>query len=174
MRETGRETPFGRLYTPKSFPVQIPFLVGAFAGGPVAAWLVSKLLGGVSQNAQLFLYAAYGSIFFFGYALWASRLAALAFNTFGKNLLRLLFRWIVKKKNPAGIEDLLPTRERLEELVVRAQRAASSFLVVSIVIGFIGGIWIESLLVATGCVLWGWLLMCLGRRGYLPLPEASE
>src|SRR5262245_37730496 len=94
MDDAGQETPFGRLYAPESFPVERPFLIGAFAGGPVVAWLIAKLLGGVSQYGQMFLYVMYGAIFFLGYALWASRLAALAFRTFGKGLLRALFHWI--------------------------------------------------------------------------------
>jgi hypothetical protein len=181
------ETPFGTLYRPKSFGVQVPFLVGAFAGGPAVAWLIGQLLGGVSQGGQIFLYVTHASIFFLGYALWASRLAALAFNALGKQILRALFHWLIKKKNPPGIgiEELLPTRDKLEELVVRAQRAASSFLWVSILVGSIAGTaatllqsqspkWIQTVLVATGCILWGWLLTSLGRRGYLPMPEANE
>ena len=34
--------------------------------------------------------------------------------------------------------------------------------------------WIQSVLVATACMLWGALLTSLGRRSYLPLPEANE
>lgn len=179
------ETPFGTLYTPKSLGVQIPFLVVAFAGGPIVGWMISKLLGGVSETGQIFLLVTHASIFFFGYALWASRLAALAFNTFGKQILRVLFQWFVRRKKPEGVEQMLPTREKLEELVVQAQRAASSFLIVSVPVGLISGTaaillrtetppWLRSVLVATSCIFWGWLLTFLGRRGYLPLPEAHE
>ena len=184
-REEPLNTPFGRLYPPKSMALQIPFLIAAFAGGPVVAWLIGKLLGDVSQNAQMFLYVLYTSIFFFGYALWASRLATLAFNTFGKQILRVLFQWLVKRQRPQKVQELLPTREKLEELVVRAQRAASSFVVVAVALALLGAIaailmqtqssrWLQSVLVGAGCTLWGWLLTFLGRRGYLPLPEANE
>jgi hypothetical protein len=177
-------TPFGVLYRPRSFGVQIPVLIGAFAGGPVAGWILGRILGGVSDNGQVFLYISTTSIFFFGYALWAARLASLAFNAFGKQILWLLFQWIVKRKKPQSPEELLPTREKLEELVVRAQRAAWSFLVVSVAVGLICGALAQlietqngkleqSVIVAAGCILWGWILGSLGRRGYLPLPEAD-
>ena len=179
------DTPCGTLYPPKPFAVQIPFLIGAFLGGPGVAWLIGQLLGDVSQNGQILLYLTHASIFFLGYALWASRLAALAFNAIGKHILWAVFQWAVMKKKPHRAEDLLPTRDKLEQLAVRAQRAASSFLIVSIPLGLFGGgaatllqtqspRWIQGVLVATSCVAWAWLLTRLGRRGYLPLPEANE
>jgi hypothetical protein len=180
-----RATPFGVLYRPRSFGVQIPVLFGAFVGGPAAGWALAQLLGGVSESGRVFLYVSTASIFFFGYALWAARLAALAFNVFGKHVLRALFLMIVRRQKPETTDKLLPTREKLEELVVRAQKASSSFFVVSIPVGLISGVlarlletdsekWVQSFVVATGCLSWGWVLSILGRRGYLPLPEADD
>lgn len=179
------ETRFGVLYRPKSFVVQLPFLIGAFLGGPAAGWILGMILGGVSENGQIFLYASTTLIFFFGYALWAARLAALAFEAFGKHILRALFQLIVKRKRPESVEALIPSRDKLEELVVRAQKAAWSFFVVSIPLGLVGGIlarlletqsekWLQSIVVSTGCVLWGSVLSLLGRRGCLPLPEPED
>jgi hypothetical protein len=181
----GHSTAFGVLYRPKSFGVQIPVLFGAFLGGPAAGWVLVQVLGGVSENGSIFLYVSTTSIFFLGYALWATRLAALAFNAFGKQLLRALFLMIVRRQKPRSADELLPTREKLEELVVRAQKASSSFFVVSIPVGLISGTlarlletgsekWVQSVVVVAGCLSWGWALSILGRRGYLPLPEPSD
>jgi hypothetical protein len=70
-------------------------------------------------------------------------------------------------------------------MAVRGQKAASSFLLAAVAIAFFG--WLGSLfihaspgwlmrlfMVASPVVLWGWALMFLGRRGYLPFPEAAE
>jgi hypothetical protein len=180
-----RETPFGVLYRPRSFALQIPVLFGAFLGGPAAGWVLAQVLGGVSENGRTVLYISTTSIFFLGYMLWAARLAALAFDAFGKHILRALFLIVVRRQKPQRVDQLLPTREKLEELVVRAQRAASSFFVVSLPIGFISGTlarfletesekWVQSIVVAVGCFLWGSILSVLGRRGYLPLPEPAD
>ena len=37
-----RETPYGVLYSPKTFGLQVLVLVGAFAGGPVIGWLTAR------------------------------------------------------------------------------------------------------------------------------------
>ena len=60
-----RETPYGVLYSPKTFGLQVLVLVGAFAGGPVIGWLTART-GGVSSTGEVILYVPPTLIFFFG------------------------------------------------------------------------------------------------------------
>jgi len=177
-----RETPFGTFYRPRSIALQMMTLLGALLGILLIGWLISQALGGVSKNAQIFLFIPFFLILVLGYGLWLSRLEALAFEIIGKGILRALYEVIVKRKKPESPESILPPKEKLEEMAVRAQRAASSFFIVAIpaAIGaglaalFIEsptGVWLRICVISGGCLLWGRFLTNLGRRGYLPLPE---
>jgi hypothetical protein len=88
----------------------------------------------------------------------------------------------VKRKKPGNLKSILPPKEKLEEMAVRAQREASSFFIVAIPVAigaglaalFIEsptGVWLRTCVISGSCLLWGWFLTNLGRRGYLPLPD---
>jgi hypothetical protein len=176
-----RKTPYGSLYEPRTFAVQIILLFGAFLGGPAVGWFSGVLLSGQSQVRQLFLCIPPTLVFFLGYALWAARLAAIAFDTIGKSILLALFNVLVRRKRPARLEDVLPDRDKLERMAVRAQKAGWSFLTVAIFVGlgaaalfaFVYGL-TSAATIAVCTLLWGYLLGRLARRGYLPLPEPSD
>jgi hypothetical protein len=176
------ETPAGTIYRPQSAWVQIPLFIGAFFGGPGVGWLIGRAMGGVSERAQIFLYVVYVLVFFMGYSMWLGRLNALAFEMIGKGLLKAFFTIIILRKKPEKLEDVLPSREKLERMMARAQRAANSFWIVSIplaAVAAMGGMLMEAragaamrvVLAGGGCFAWGLLLARLARRGYLPLPE---
>lgn len=180
-----RDTPYGRFYRPKATWVQIVLLFGAFIAGPALGWVTGQLLGGLSDNAQVVVYIPYVLVFFFGYGLWLSRLQAIAFEFLGRSIFRALFHIIVRRQRPQKLEDVLPTPEKLEQMVVRAQQASSSFLWASVPIGLLFALiacfvrssmpwYANAAAVLAGVVAWGWMLSRLGRRGYLPLPEEGE
>jgi hypothetical protein len=176
------DTPHGRLYRPLSDWRQILVLVAVFFGGPALGWLVGQISGDLSDKARTVLYVPYIAIFFLGYAAWIARLNAIAFDTIGRSLLKALFLLIVRRQPPKSPEDVLPSREKLLEMAVRAQKAGASFgpasWPVAILAGLIammfdsatGGVALF-LLVAFTCLAWGSLLARLGRRGWLPFME---
>lgn len=121
-------------------------------------------------------------IFFLGYAVWVARLSAIVFDTIGRSVLRALFAMIVWKRRPDSDRDVLPSRERLLEMLVRAQKAGLSFAPVGWLVGLGAGLAAtlftsqvsasgRFLFVAATSVAWGHLLARLGRRGWLPFPE---
>lgn len=178
------ETPHGALYRPRPMWIQIPLLIAAFFAGPCFGGAIGGLLGGVSENAQIFLYIPYALVFFVGYALWQARLQALAFDLLGRSLLKALFILIVKRRKPEDLTEVIPSKEKLLRAMVRAQKAANSFWIVAIPIGMLSGAaatLIESdagalasgASVGGGCVPWGWALGLLARRGYLPFAEGE-
>ncbi len=180
-----RETSFGVLYQPKSVGVQIMVLFGAFVYIPGAIWLVSRLLGGLSESAQAFIFIPLFLILLLGYGLWLTRLQAIAFAMIGKALLRAIFQLVIRRKKPDNPEDLFPTVEKFEQMAVRAQQAASSFFTMSIPVAVVAGltsilfesasgVWSRVCVVSGTCLLWGFILTYLGKRGYLPLPEEGE
>lgn len=175
-------TPHGMLYRPQPMWIQIPMLFAAFAGGPGLAHAVAYALGGVSEAGRMFLYIAYMMVFMSGYSLWVARLQALGMELLGRSLFKALFVIIVHRRKPEGLEELIPTKEKLLKFAVRAQRAASAFWMVAIPIaGLVGagsllmssetGLVLRALLTTSGCLAWGTALSMLARRGYLPLPE---
>jgi len=180
-----RDTPSGTLYKPKTLGVQILFLFAAFAGGPFAGWLMAESLGDLSHNAQGLLYGTPMAIFILGYALWSARLTVIALDVLGRGILRAFFELLVRRKRPKRLEEVLPTMEKLEEMAVRAQKAASSFLIVAIPVAAVSGFaitWVDSdrsaltrvAVVAAGCLVWGQVLSWLARRGYLPVLSGGD
>ena len=178
------DTPYGTLHAPKSVGVQFAVLATVFVGGLVIGNIVGRALGGVSDAAQVFLYLPFLAILFLGYALWVARLQAIAFDGMGRGILKALFSLFVKRQKPKGLQDVIPSEEKLREMAVRAQKAAWSFLTMSVPIGG-GAVLIAAffdahasfalsiMLVGGTCIAWGYVLSLLGRSGYLPLPEGE-
>jgi hypothetical protein len=175
------ETPAGFLYRPPGWAVQVAVVAAAFFGGPALGWGIGGLMPGISDDAT-FLCVPFVAVFFLGYGLWLARLNALAFNFIGKGLLRALFMLLVRRRKPERLEDVLPSKEKILEMLVRGQRAASSFLAVSMPVAIVAGVvtmFYETptspamrwALAGGGCAGWGWALSFLGRRGFLPFPE---
>jgi hypothetical protein len=178
------ETPAGWLYKPQGWAVQGAVFVAAFGGGPALGWVVGAAMPGLSESARTVLYVPFVLIFFLGYGLWLARLNALAFQFVGKGVLKALFMLIVLRRKPQRLEDVLPSKERLLEMLVRGQRAAGSFLAAAVPVALVAGIvamFFETPLpllpreglVVGACLGWGWVLSALGRRGYLPFPESE-
>jgi hypothetical protein len=178
------DTPHGRLYRPLGQWWQILVLVAVFFGGPALGWLVGRVPGDLSETARTVLYVPYVAIFFLGYAAWVARLNAIAFDTIGRSLLRALFLLIVRRQPPKAAADVLPSKEKLLEMMVRAQKAGASFgpasWPVAVLAGLIAmmfdsatGALVLFLLVTLTCLSWGYLLARLGRRGWLPFMEES-
>ncbi len=180
--EDGLDTPYGRLYRPRPQLQQAGVLVAAFAGGPMIGWIMGRLIGDLSESAASLLWLPCLLIFFLGYAVWIARLSAIVFDTIGRSVLRALFVMLVRKRRPDLDRDVLPSRDRLVGMLVRAQQAGASFAPVGWLIGLGAGLAAalftsrlspsgRFLLVAATCVAWGHLLAWLGRRGWLPFPE---
>lgn len=155
-----------------------------FVGSFLCGWVPSLCFGEISQKAGLFLLIPFPLVFMLGYGAWAARLQAIAFELLGRSLFKALFQLIVRRRKPDW-QQVLPDRDKVMQLAVRAQKAAWSFLFVAIAIAVFAGaaavfissqlnFFLRPLAVAVPVVLWGWLLALLGRRGYLPLPEGGE
>ena len=180
--DEGLETPYGRLYRPRAQLQQVGVLLAAFAGGPLLGWATGRALGDLSDTARALLWLPGALIFFLGYAVWVARLSAIVFDTIGRSVLRALFALIVRKRRPDSDRDILPSRERLLEMLVRAQKAGASFAPVGWLVGLGAGLAAtlftsqvsasgRFLVVAASSIAWGHLLARLGRRGWLPFPE---
>jgi hypothetical protein len=176
------DTPIGRLHKPLPFGKQALVLGAAFFGGPMVGWLMGEIPGDLSESARTMLYVPYVATFFLGYALWVARLNAIAFDAIGRSLLVALFRMIVLRRKPASPAEVLPSKEKLLEMAVRAQKAGASFVPASLPIAGLAGLIVMlfdtdmsrvALLLATvtTCVGWGCVLGWLGRHGWLPFME---
>jgi hypothetical protein len=181
---TSLDTAHGRLVKPQGFGLQALTLVAAFAGGPALGWAVGQAPGDLSETARTFLYVPFVLVFFLGYAAWVARLKVIAFQGLGLPLLRALFLLVVRRQKPKSIEEVLPTRERLLEMAVKAQMAAASFRrvawLVGIGAGFVAALFDSAMgagsrfvLVSASCIAWGYALAFLGRRGWLPIMEEA-
>ena len=180
----GLETPYGYLYRPLGNGTQILVLFAAFIGGPAFAWVIGQVPGDLSQTARDVLFVPLVAIFFFGYGVWIARLNAIAFHGIGWGLLKALFNLIVFRRKPDSISELMPSRDKLLEMMVRAQKAGSSFAPVGWLVGLISGLAATLFdsamqpaklffLVGGSCVVWGYLLAWLGRRNWLPFMESE-
>jgi len=180
----GLDTPYGHLYRPLSNGKQILVLVAAFAGGPGFGWVIAQVPGDLSQTAQDAMFVPMMTVFFVGYALWIARLNAIAFQGIGWGLIKMAFNFLVFRRKPTSPEEILPSRDKLLEMLVRAQKAGSSFAPAGWLVGLIAGAVATLcnsamsatslfLLVAGGCLIWGYLLAWLGRHGWLPFMESN-
>ena len=176
------DTPFGRLYRPLNQWAQIAVLFAAFCGGPAVAWAAGQVPGDLSETARTVIYVPFVLVFFVGYSLWITRLNAIAFNILGRSILKAFFLMLIRRRKPHSLQEIMPTREKLLEMAVRAQKAGASFAVVSWPIGLFAGLLatffrsdfgaIALFLLLTITVIgWGYLLGVLGRRGFLPFME---
>jgi hypothetical protein len=176
------DTPFGRLYRPLNQWAQIAVLFAAFFGGPAMGWAVGWVAGDLSESARALVYVPFVLVFFAGYSLWIARLNAIAFNILGRSILKAFFLMLIRRRKPDSLQDIMPTREKLLEMVVRAQKAGASFAVVSWPIGLFAGLLATLFrsefgavalffLLTLSVVGWGYLLGVLGRRGFLPFME---
>ena len=182
--ERAKETEFGTLYAPQPTLIQILTLVGAFLGGFVVAESVIWGLGGLSEAAEIGVYAAFAAVLFIGYSFWSARLKSIAFQGIGKGILKALFWLIVRRRKPESLEELLPTEEKLTAMAVAAQKASSSFAVAGVLITIVAApvsLLFEAeasalarlFIVGFGLVATGLVLAFLGRRGYLPILESE-
>jgi hypothetical protein len=180
----GLETPYGYLYHPLSDGKQILVLIAAFFGGPAFGWVIGQVPGDLSQTAKDVMFVPMMAVFFIGYSLWIARLNAIAFQGIGWGLLKMVFNFLVFRRKPKSPQDILPSRDKLLQMLVRAQKAGASFAPAGWLVGLIAGAlatFFDSamsgsslfLLVAGGCVIWGYALAWLGRRGWLPFMESN-
>ena len=97
-------------------------------------------------------------------------------------MIKTIFGFFVHRKKPDSIQEILPTNQKLVELMVRAQKATKTFFIISWPIGIAGGIaviflktltskFLLSILVTAGVIFYGYTISHFGRRGYLPFPE---
>uniref|UniRef100_A0A832G8I8 Uncharacterized protein n=1 Tax=Ignavibacterium album TaxID=591197 RepID=A0A832G8I8_9BACT len=96
--------------------------------------------------------------------------------------MKILLRVFARKEKPDSLEKLLPTREQAFEILVRSQKAAIIFFILSWPIGILGGI--ASLFMNTSIsalyffiiivitsVMFGYIIFYFVKRGYLLFPE---
>lgn len=97
-------------------------------------------------------------------------------------LIKIIAKIFLRKEKPSSINDFLPEREKLIEMIVRVQKYSRTFLFTGWTFGILGSISslfmrssMNPLLFVTfvfvSSVIYGHLLFHFGRRGYLPLPE---
>ena len=180
----GLETPYGYLYRPLTNGKQILVLIAVFFGGPGFGWVIAQVPGDLSQTAKDAMFVPMMAVFFMGYSLWITRLNFIAFQGIGWSLFKVLFNLLVFRRKPKSVEDVIPSRDKLLEMLVRAQKAGTSFAPAGWLVGLISGLiamLCDSamgpvklfLLVGSGCLIWGYLLAWLGRRGWLPFMESD-
>ena len=180
----GLETPYGRLYPPQSQGKQILALIAAFLASMSFGGWTASVPGDLSTAATVALHIPYVLVFFLGYGLWVARINAIVFDTLGRSVLKALWQLIVYRKQPDARETILPSREKLVEMYVKAQRGGASFRAIAwpaAALGVFVGFLCESAiprvqlaaLLAASTLAWGYLLGFLGRRGWLPFPEGD-
>ena len=178
----GLETPYGTLYRPLSEGRQLLVVLTAFLASLGVGGLVALVAGDLSDAARVVLHFWFVLVFFVGYATWVARLSAIAFDGLGRSLLVALWNLLVHRRKPASPADVLPSRDKLLEMAVRAQQAGGSFWRVSWSIAALAalvalffdtqlGSRTLALIVFGSVLTWGWLLGRLGSRGWLPFPE---
>lgn len=178
----GMDTPNGYFYYPPAQGIQILFLIGAFFSAIFLGWLVSNIAGIQSEFASGVIYFVFLLIFFLGYGLWAGLVSALAFSRIKWPLIKIIARVFLRKEKPSSINDFLPEREKLIEMMVRIQKYSRTFLFTGWALGISGSLaslFITSSmnqllffsLILVSSVIYGHLLFHFGRRGYLLLPE---
>jgi hypothetical protein len=182
--DDGLETPHGRLYRPQSQSKQILVLIAAFVASMSLGGWVAAIPGDLSTAAQVAFHIPYVLVFFLGYGLWVARINAIVFDTIGRSVLKALWLLIVHRKQPDARETILPSKEKLLEMLVKAQKGGASFRSISwgvAPLGVLVGLLCESampemqlvILLVVTVLVWGYLLGFLGRRGWLPFPEGD-
>lgn len=185
MPEPLKETAYGLLHPPATQGRQLLNFFGVFCLSLLVGFVPRLAFGNISENARTFLHVPFVLVFGFGYAGWAARLHALGMELLGRSLFKALVQIILFRRKPKSLADVLPDQDKLTQLAVRGQKAASSFLIVSIPIALLAALaaifikseltWLWRIPVIIGpVVFWGWWLMRLGRRGQLPFPEPGE
>ena len=180
--QKGIVTPNGYLYYPPAQGKQVLFLFASFFSAIFLGWLISNIAGITSNFASGVIYFVFLLIFFLGYGLWMSFASALAFNSIKWPLIKIIVKIFIRKEKPSSVNEFLPEREKLIEMMVRVQKYSRSFLIIGWPIGILGSFTtlfmnaslntlILFLFVFVTSVLYGYLLSYFGRRGYLPLPE---
>lgn len=180
----GLDTPYGRLYRPQSQGKQIAVLIAAFAASMSLGGWIAAIPGDLSTAATVVVHIPYVLVFFLGYGLWVARINTIVFDTIGRSVLKALWQLIVHRRQPDAREAVLPPREKLLEMLVKAQKGGASFRGISwpmAALGVVVGLLTESslpamqfaTLLAASIVAWGFLLGFLGRRGWLPFPEGD-
>ena len=178
----GIDTPNGYLYYPPKQGNQILFLIASFFTAILLGLIISSIPGDLSELASGAVYFVYILVFISGYAAWVSWMSALMFDYIKLPLLKIVFSFIFRKKKPGSIEEMLPSREKVIELMVRSQKAAKTFSILSWPIGIAGGFLTMFIstsmdstllfaLILVSAVTFGYVLSYFGRRGYLPFPE---
>jgi len=178
----GVAAPKGHLYNPPTQGKQILFLITAFFTAIFLGFLVSSIPGDLSTFATGVICFVFLLVFFLGYGLWVGLVSALLFSSVKWPLIKIIAKVFIRKEKPASMKGLLPEREKLIELMVRAQKYSRTFLVLSWPIGIAGGfatLFMKTtmssallfMLVFISSVIYGHTLSYFGRRGYLPLPE---
>ena len=180
----GLETPYGRFYRPQSLTTQIVALIAAFVASMSLGGWIAAIPGDLSTAAIVAFHIPYVLVFFLGYGLWVARINAIVFDTFGRSVLKALWQLLVHRKQPDARETVLPSREKLLEMLVKAQKGGASFRGISWPIAALAvpvgllyessmpGMQLVALLAAT-ILAWGFFLGFLGRRGWLPFPEGE-
>lgn len=178
----GLETPKGYLYYPPELSKQIISLVTFLFIAVFMGWVLSSLAGNISGFAAAVFYIPFILVFFFGYSAWLAWLNAIILDTFKWPMIKTLFAFFVNRKKPGSVRDILPSNEKMIEMMVRAQKATKTFFILSFPIGIAGGIAVTflktsastlllSLALAISTIFYGYVLSYFGRRGYLPFPE---
>ena len=178
----GIDTPRGYLYHPPEQSKQVLFLVAAFFIAILLGWIISIIPGDISNLATGVLCFIFLLVFFLGYGLWVSLVSAILFSSIKWPLIKIIAKVFIRKEPPSSMNELLPEKEKLIELMVRAQKYSRTFFILSWPIGIAGGI--ATLFMKTSmsstflffivlmfAVIYGYALSYFGRRGYLPFPE---
>lgn len=178
----GIETPLGYLYNPPGLAKQIISLIVSFFASIFLGWAVSSIPGDLSDFTKAIFYIPYLLVFFFGYSAWIAWLNIIVFDTIKWSLIKTILGYFLHEKKPDSIQEILPTNEKMVELMVRAQKATKTFFILSLPIGIAGGIAAMflkttastiflSFTVVVSAMAYGYTLSYFGRRGYLPFPE---
>lgn len=178
----GIDTPYGYLYYPPPQGKQILFLVASFLSAIILGLLIGSILGDLSSFATGVICFVFLLVFFLGYGLWISLVSALVFSSIKWPLIKIISKFFLRKEKTRSLNELLPEREKIIELLVRAQKYSKTFFILSWPIGFVGGLLtllmqtstspvILYLLIISGSAIYGFLLSYFGRRGYLLFPE---
>jgi uncharacterized MAPEG superfamily protein len=178
----GIRTPHGYLYHPPSQKKQVVFFITSFFIAIILGWIVSSIPGDLSDLAKGVLYFVYLLIFIIGYAIWASIMSLILLKSFKLPLIKIIFRYFIRRDKSASLSEILPSNEEIIKLLVRSQKSASAFFIVSWILGFAGAFAsvmmktsmnsaIFFFLVLITCILYGFYVFYFGRRGYLLFPE---